>query len=70
MQTRRIELALPVTRSISTMLPFKRTSLVATSKCVGTKLNRRFEHALDAAAEDAFMRARHAEIALKRRAAR
>ena len=61
--------ARPVAGSASTIVPQSRTSPVATSNCVGLNGERRFQHAIDAAAEDAVVRAGHADVALKRRAA-
>ena len=68
-QTRRIAVARPVSGSTSTIVPQSRTSPVATSNSVGMPGERGFQHAVDAAADDALERAGHADVALKRGAA-
>ena len=55
--------------STSTIVPSKRTSSLATSKCVGLKVRVVFHHAVDPPAQDAVERAGHADVALKGRAA-
>ena len=67
--TRRIVVARPVALSQSTIAPASRTSPVDTSNECGTKLTAVASTRIDAPAEDAVVRAAHADIALERGAA-
>ena len=63
--SRSMAVARPVSGSAVTIVPQRRTSPVATSNSVGRPVSVVSMHAVDAAADDAFERAGHADVALE-----